>query len=89
VSETGQVVPARDPVALAAAGEELLDLGQRGRNALGQAARIRVVDLFSLSSVVTKYEELYEGTLAQTEPLSDSGSVAYQPLSQSFPDEKA
>ncbi len=87
VSETGQVVPPRDPVALAAACETFLNLGPQGLGALGQAARIRVVDLFSLSSVVAKYEELYDSTMARTVTVSGDRSVEYQPLGRSSPDE--
>lgn len=87
VSETGYVVPPRDPVALAAACEAFLNLGPQGRGALGQAARTRVVDLFSLSSIVAKYEELYESTMARTVALTGGRSAAYQPLRGSLSDE--
>jgi glycosyltransferase involved in cell wall biosynthesis len=68
VKESGRVVPARDAYALAAACEELLEMGPEGRRALGQVARSRVKDLFSLSSVVAKYEELYESMIATIVP---------------------
>jgi glycosyltransferase involved in cell wall biosynthesis len=89
VSETGQVVPPSDPVALAAACEVFLDLGPQGRDALGKAARMRVVDLFSLSSVVKKYEELYESAMTREKTASSGRSVTYQPIGRSVPDEKA
>lgn len=76
VSETGQVVPPRDPVALAAACNFFLDLGSTGRQAAGRAARQRVMDLFSLSSVVAKYEELYEQALQGTA----AGSERAEPI---------
>lgn len=63
VSVTGQISAPRDAAALAAACDALLELGLTGRHALGQAARRRVADLFSLSSVVAKYAELYESAM--------------------------
>jgi glycosyltransferase involved in cell wall biosynthesis len=89
VSDTGRVVPPRDPGALAAACDVLLELGPQGRRALGQAARRRVADLFSLSSVVAKYAEFYESAMTRTAVVTGGRSVAYQPLGRSFPDEKA
>ncbi len=65
VAETGRVVPARAPEALAAAWAELIELGADGRRALGEAARRRVIEGFSLASVVSKYEALYEEVLSQ------------------------
>ena len=89
VYETGHVVPPRDPAALAAACGELIQIGPQGRRALGQAARARVMDLFSLSSVVAKYQELYESAMARAVVVADAGGAACQPLGRSFPDEKA
>lgn len=65
LSDTGRVVPPRNAKALAGACEELLALGPAGRKALGAAARNRVIDLFSLGTVVAQYEDLYESTVAQ------------------------
>jgi glycosyltransferase involved in cell wall biosynthesis len=63
LNSTGRVVAPRDPEALAAACEELLELGAAGREALGLASRNRVVELFSLATVVAEYEALYESTI--------------------------
>lgn len=63
VGETGRVVPPRNPEQLAAAWQELIDLGATGRTALGDAARERAVSCFSLDFVVAEYEKLYESTL--------------------------
>ena len=52
VGDTGRVVPPRDPEALANAWGELIELGPAGREALGKAARSRVIKYFSLASVV-------------------------------------
>lgn len=63
VGETGRVVPARDHVALANALADLLDLTPTRRNALGAAARRRTRELFDLSAVTRRYEEIYERLL--------------------------
>lgn len=68
VGDTGRVVPQRNPVALAAAWKEMLDIGHVGRKALGRAARIRVIENFTLESVVARYETLYETILAREAP---------------------
>ncbi len=65
VGDTGRVVPPRAPEALANAWKELIDLGSEGREALGRAARARIIDYFSLDSVVSQYETLYESVLTK------------------------
>lgn len=65
VGETGRVVPPRDPRSLASAWAELIEMGTEGREALGQAARQRVIQYFPLDSVVARYEALYEDVIAQ------------------------
>ncbi|MEP0854541.1 glycosyltransferase [Trichocoleus sp. DQ-U1] len=60
VGDTGRVVPARDPQALANAWKELIALGSMGRETLGHLARTRIIEYSSLDSVVAQYEELYE-----------------------------
>ncbi|MCK4388927.1 MAG: glycosyltransferase [Desulfobacterales bacterium] len=59
VSDTGRVVPPKDPDALAKAWKELIDVGEDGRHRLGIAARKRVKDYFELSQIVKQYESLY------------------------------
>lgn len=66
VGTTGRVVPPRDSAALAAAIEELIALGRVDRQALGQAARARVIERYSLESSVAQYEAVYESMTAQT-----------------------
>lgn len=66
VGTTGRVVPPRDSAALAAAIEELVALGRVDRQALGQAARARVIERYSLESSVAQYEAVYESMTAQT-----------------------
>lgn len=65
VGDTGRVVPARDHVALAAGWKSLVMLGSVERQALGMRARQRVIEKFSLESVVKQYEELYECLITQ------------------------
>jgi glycosyltransferase involved in cell wall biosynthesis len=60
VGNTGRVVPPKNPEALANAWKELIELGSEGRETLGEAARQRVIENFSLNSVVEQYEKLYE-----------------------------
>ncbi|MFE1746599.1 glycosyltransferase family 4 protein [Coleofasciculus sp. H7-2] len=63
VGDTGRVIPPRDPQALANAWKELIDLGSMGRERLGHLARTRIIEHFSLDSVVAQYEALYESLL--------------------------
>src|SRR4051794_31106550 len=55
VGDTGQVVPPRDATSLADAWQRLLDLEADQRRKLGEAARERVAEHFSLTSVVRQY----------------------------------
>jgi glycosyltransferase involved in cell wall biosynthesis len=64
VDSTGRVVPPRNPEALAKGWRELIELGRQERVNLGQAARARVIEHFSLDSVVAQYESLYESVIA-------------------------
>lgn len=65
VGDAGRVIPPRDPRALADAWKEMIDIGPAGRMALGRAARSRVIERFTLESVVARYEVLYETVLAR------------------------
>lgn len=78
VSNTGRVVPSRDPHALASACEELLEIGPAGRQALGAAARSRVTELFSLSSIVARYEALYQDSVMTPAAEGKTSEVAFQ-----------
>jgi glycosyltransferase involved in cell wall biosynthesis len=62
VGETGMVVQANDPRALASAIASLHDAGRDARRALGLAARKRVIEKFSLATVVSEYESLFHRT---------------------------
>ncbi len=59
VSDTGRVVPPRDPRALADASAATLAMGSADRQRLGLAARARVEQHFSLPAIVDRYERLY------------------------------
>jgi len=59
VGETGEVVPPRDPAALAAAWQKILSLSDAKRQTLGRLARQRIVAHFSLDQVVRQYERFY------------------------------
>jgi glycosyltransferase involved in cell wall biosynthesis len=60
VGDTGRIVPPHDSQRLAKAIGELLEVGPAGRAALGKRARERIVQEFSLDSVVRRYQDLYE-----------------------------
>jgi len=61
----GKVVAPGDPAALAAAWDSLIMLGRDERQALGLLARQRVIEMFSLESVVRQYERLFERMIAE------------------------
>lgn len=63
VGPHGTVVPPQDAEALAEGIIGLLDLAPEARRQLGEAARARVTELFSLSRVTERYEALYEGLI--------------------------
>ena len=65
VGNTGKIVPPKNSQALANAWKQLLELGKEGRTALGQATRSRNIELFSLDSIVTRYEQEYENALSK------------------------
>lgn len=59
LGETGWVVPAKNPEALANAWKKMIDMGQEGRHDLGDKARKRIKDHFEISKVVKQYEDVY------------------------------
>lgn len=59
IGDTGIVVPAGDANALAEAWSRLLDAPVETRQAMGEAARSRVRDNFSIESVADRYARLY------------------------------
>lgn len=59
VGDTGMVVPPQNPELFAAALEKLVEMGDEKRKVLGYNARQRIIENFSLDSVVRCYEQLY------------------------------
>ncbi|MFE6360444.1 GT4 family glycosyltransferase PelF [Streptomyces sp. NPDC057806] len=68
VGDTGLVVPPRDPGAMAAAALELLRDPQR-RAAMGEAARLRVIEQFTLRRTIDTFRAIYQ-------ELPDAGRVS-------------
>jgi glycosyltransferase involved in cell wall biosynthesis len=66
VGDTGKIVPPHDSQGLAKAIGELLELGPVGRAAVGKRARARIIQEFSLDSVVRRYEDLYEAVCLES-----------------------
>ncbi len=59
LGDTGYVVPVRDPEALAAGILALTNAGAELRRSMGEAARARVVEKFSLAAAASEYEKTY------------------------------
>ena len=58
MGDTGRLVPAKNPAALAKACLEILTMIPDQRTTLGQAGRQRISDHFSLTSVLTQFDTL-------------------------------
>lgn len=58
IGDTGEVVPASDPQALAAALMRLVSMPPADRRALGARARARIVDNFSIEEIAGRYANL-------------------------------
>lgn len=86
VGDTGRVVPARDPSALAHAWAELVALGAEGRAELGRAALARACELFPVKSIVRRYETLYEAVLAERESAAAARAFEYHAREARQPD---
>ena len=65
VGDTGRIVPPREPTALAEAWGELICMEDERRRSLGEAARRRIIENFSIDTVVRQYEAVYEGLAAE------------------------
>lgn len=64
VGDTGRIVPPRDPRALASALGDLLRLPDTERHALGERARARIAERYSLDAISAQYAVLYRATQA-------------------------
>lgn len=63
IGNTGSVVQPRDPEAMAEALAMLAGLGPDGRKQLGEKARARVIDKFSMPEIAARYAVLYDDVL--------------------------
>ena len=63
VGDTGRRVPVRDPAALAGAWRDILNTDESSKRRLSEAARARIMKLYSLNSVTEQYESLYRNLL--------------------------
>ncbi|MGW4538281.1 GT4 family glycosyltransferase PelF [Streptomyces chartreusis] len=77
VGDTGLVVPPRDPAAMAAAALELLGDPER-RRAMGEAARLRVIEQFTLCQTIDTFRAIYH-ELAVGKPEPAAGVVLPSP----------
>jgi len=59
VGDTGIVVPAKYPKALSDGWQNLLKFSRKKREKLGEKARKRILDNFSIEAIVRQYESLY------------------------------
>jgi glycosyltransferase involved in cell wall biosynthesis len=66
VGGTGQVIPPRDPSAFAHACLSILRMSAPDRQRLGQQARRRIVDHFSLDIVAQHYTDLWDQMIAES-----------------------
>jgi glycosyltransferase involved in cell wall biosynthesis len=73
IGQAGRVVPPRDAQAMASAWQELLDLPDTEREKLGNIARQRVEDYYSMDVVSALYETLYEKILMGEKVLEGEG----------------
>lgn len=60
VGDTGMIVPPRNPEAMAGGCAKLLDMPAAERASLGNAARRRIEQFFSLDVVTERYQRIYE-----------------------------
>jgi glycosyltransferase involved in cell wall biosynthesis len=60
VGDTGRVVPIKNPQAMAVAWQELIALGRDALQQLGQRARQRILEHYSLPATIAGYESLYK-----------------------------
>jgi glycosyltransferase involved in cell wall biosynthesis len=60
VGDTGKVVPPKNPTALAQAWQEVMTMDISVKANLGKLARKRIINKFSLISIVDRYENLYQ-----------------------------
>lgn len=69
VGSAGQVVPPRNPVALATALDGMVEVGPEARKRLGMKGRERILNEFAIQGVISQYERVYEELLERVERL--------------------
>lgn len=75
VGEFGRVVPVNDPSALSRACAELLG-SQEARQTLGEGARWRIEQCFSIASMTARYEQLYEELMTPSSVVDTKTAIA-------------
>jgi glycosyltransferase involved in cell wall biosynthesis len=60
VGETGHVVPVGNPARLAVALRAVVQMSAEARVRLGQVARQRIIEHYSLASMIEQYRRIYE-----------------------------
>ncbi len=65
VGNTGKVVKPEDPETLRSAWQDMMTLGTAGRTQLGEQARKRIQERFTLALCARKYENLYSAIAAR------------------------
>ena len=63
VGKTGEAVPSRDPEKLGKAMMKMADLKEEDRLELGEKARMRIIDNFSIEQISKRYLEYYQRIL--------------------------
>jgi glycosyltransferase involved in cell wall biosynthesis len=66
VGDSGEVVAPRDVVAIARGMDKLLSLPRERLHAMGEQARKRIVENFSISAITSRYEDLYSRAAVQS-----------------------
>ena len=71
VKDTGKIVPPNDHESLADNIKQLLSLSSSERTSLGEAARDRIRNEFSLESIAEQYHILYQSAMASRTALDN------------------
>lgn len=82
IGDTGKIVPPRRPEDLTKAIAEIFLMPKSERSLLGQRARIRIMDQFSLDSVADRYSQLYYEKVAQRRKVSSLSTGSCLPSSR-------
>jgi glycosyltransferase involved in cell wall biosynthesis len=77
VGDTGVVVPPGNAGALARGLAEIIDLGPHGRKTLGQRARQRVEEKFSIPTMIEAYKSLYQDIVDGSRPQTGHSVASY------------